>query len=386
MNGVTGVTGAGAPTSPRVALAVGAAVATLVVSAGVAVAVTRAHRDAPVALPPVCRDNPGSAGGSLPNGPAIDKALGANGGGSSGSSRLLGRGAAGLLGSGTAGELGGRAQALLGGAEQTAAGGGSGAGGGGTGGAAGSGQGSGSGQSGAGSGSGSGGGSGAGAGSGGGAGGGGGGTGGGTAGGTETGPGSGSGPLLAPGAGPDAAGVPQPVTPRLPPPKVDPPQPPAQSTTRHASPVLVGLFLALVALVAALVAGRLLARRREADPALPDATGLSAADADQRAAAALAAADHDAALRWTFVAGLLRLDDAGVLAYDPARTTRECARRLRSARFRNLARGFDLVAYGGRHASAGDVTAARSSWQALLAEVAPGALPRPAASRAPLPV
>jgi len=338
-----------------VTVAVAVALATLATSAGVAVAVGRSRVDAPAALPAVCRDAPGGAGGSLPDGAALDQAFGRTGDGSTGTPdpQALARG----LGAGTPAERAGRLQALQGGRGDAGASGGSSTGapgapappaqrggqpggGDGAGGRGGSGQGSGT--------------------------------------GSESGPGGGSGDSRVPGSGPDRAGAPQEFVPSPPPTvRVDPPPQAAPPRRRAVPAVLSGLLSALVLLGASLLAARLLPRRRPGVTALPDATGMAPADADARAASAAEGADHDAALRWTFVAGLLRLDEAGVVPYDPARTTRDVARRLRSDRFRGLARAFDLVAYGGRHATAADVASARSGWTVLLAEVRPTALAGP---------
>jgi hypothetical protein len=325
-----------------------AGVAAVVLAAGVATAVSRAHHDAVQALPPPCRDATGSTGGGLPSGRTLDEALGSVlRDGSPGASRQLA--GSGALGRGTPQQLRARAKAL----QQPGAGQAPGA--------AGTGAGTGSqspqpqqragDQQGGGGGAGGAGGGGAGAGS-----------------GPSTGPAGGTGQNPAAGpAGGHLTDSPQPVAP--------PPSHQAGTVPKRAgdrTSALSGwawLAIATLALLAAVVAARWLARRRT--PAEEDeAPALTAEEAARLAAQAADAQDHDAALRWTFVAGLLRLDTAGVLAYDPCRTSTLVARRLRSARFPGLVRGFDLVAYGGRHATATDVAAARRDWDLLVAETA----------------
>jgi len=339
-------------TGARAALSVGAALVALTAMGGVAVAVSAAARDTVAVLPDLCRDALGSAGGALPSGSALEDAFGRSGNGSTGVADP--RAPASGLGAGSDQQRAGRLRARQGGGADTrgssapsagsagaprapAARGGEPGGGNGAGGPGGSGQGSGS--------------------------------------GPVAGPGGGSGTAPVPGSGPDASGEVQPFTPpvRSPPavpPPVAAPSAPAAALT---SELVTALVVAAVLLAVGLLVARLLRRARGAVRGLLDATGLHPAEAAGRAAAATADGDHDAALRWTFVTGLLRLDEAAVLAYDPARTTRECARRLHSARFRELGRGFDVVAYGGRHADPDDVTAARAGWAALLREIAPAA-------------
>jgi hypothetical protein len=76
--------------------------------------------------------------------------------------------------------------------------------------------------------------------------------------------------------------------------------------------------------------------------------------------------DLDAALRLRFRAGLLRLDRAGAIRFRPSITTGQVARRLRTPVFDDLAVTFDAVAYGGRHASATDLSTARTAWPRVL--------------------
>lgn len=155
--------------------------------------------------------------------------------------------------------------------------------------------------------------------------------------------------------------------------------------TRHSSPVAAALILlAGLALLAAAVWLAVRLRRTKEDVAavLPDVTPQEAAARVERAEREQ---DHDAALRWGFVFGLLRLDAAGRLDYDPSTPTRRYARRLRSAVFGDVARTFDEVVYGGRPAMAQDVTRQREGFDRLLASAAEVAgAPGPTAGAPPV--
>lgn len=329
-------------TSGRIVAGVLGGLGSLVLAGGVAAAVTQAHVDPLAILPAVCRDNPGSTGGKLPGGKKLDTALRQIAANPNRTTQVLVN-AAPALGSGSAGDLSLRAQALAG----------SGGGAGGEGGGLAAGTGSVSGQgTGPGIGNGNGGGAG--------------GTGGQSGNGTGPAGGQGKSPII--GNGPDATGVPQPPNPKLVPPPVPPPVTPKAS--RHAAGRVVGTLLILLLIGALLFGAYLLLRgRSKPEGKLPDGTGMQPAQADALAQTALSQGDLDAALRWTFVSGLLRLDTVGVLPYHAARTTRECSRWVRSAHFPVLADGFDLVAYGGRHATMPDVIEARHGWNALLEDV-----------------
>ena len=99
-------------------------------------------------------------------------------------------------------------------------------------------------------------------------------------------------------------------------------------------------------------------RRRVEDPA----------ELEGRADAAERAGHLEEAVRLRFRAGLIRLDEAGALAYRPSLTTGELTRRLRSSTFDDLAAAFDEIAYGGRPASGTDLTSARQGWARVLEE------------------
>jgi hypothetical protein len=83
---------------------------------------------------------------------------------------------------------------------------------------------------------------------------------------------------------------------------------------------------------------------------------------ERRADEAERAGDFATAVRLRFHAGLLRLDDRGVIEYRPSLGTAAVARRLHSTDFDRLALDFDEVIYGGRPATASDAEAARTGW------------------------
>jgi hypothetical protein len=135
--------------------------------------------------------------------------------------------------------------------------------------------------------------------------------------------------------------------------------------------VAVAGLVAAVALSAVVTAA--LVRRRDrtaverrrppaaAVPADPDALER---EADERERAG----DLETALRRRFLAGLLRLDRAGLLAYRADATSGSVGRTLASPTFDGLAGAFDEVVYGGRRAAAGDLDAARRGWPRVLEE------------------
>ena len=100
---------------------------------------------------------------------------------------------------------------------------------------------------------------------------------------------------------------------------------------------------------------------------LLDDEGLDPDELERRADEAERRGDLDTALRLRFRAGLGRLDHAGVVRLRPGLTNAAVSRTLRSRDFDGLANVFDEVAYGGRPATATDVTTARSTWPAVVA-------------------
>ena len=133
------------------------------------------------------------------------------------------------------------------------------------------------------------------------------------------------------------------------------------------------LLVGLVFLVAGLISLRLIGRRSPGNvhrsrPFGVDGDGLDPDELERQAVAAERAGDLDHAVRLRFVAGVLRLDRAGVIAYRSSLTTGQLRERLHSASFAELAAAFDEIAYGGRSAEEADLRAATEVWPRVLAE------------------
>ena len=140
------------------------------------------------------------------------------------------------------------------------------------------------------------------------------------------------------------------------------------------------LALAILLGLAALGAGVLLARRLAARLGVA-ADGSADGDRDghrrpsaaalrQDAERAERAGDLDEALRLRFRAGLLELDERGLIELRPALTDRELLGAVRSPTLTELVDGFEAVAYGGRPAAADDVRSARDGWPRVPDEAA----------------
>jgi hypothetical protein len=136
------------------------------------------------------------------------------------------------------------------------------------------------------------------------------------------------------------------------------------------------LVLAFVVVVLAAVVAFRLSRdrgrqRSDRHPAGASEDGLDPAELERRAAEAERRGELAEALRLRFRAGLLRLDELGVIELRPGLTNAAAGRALRSPHYDSLAGDFDEVVYGGRPATPGDVEAARSEWPRLLQEARP---------------
>ncbi len=141
------------------------------------------------------------------------------------------------------------------------------------------------------------------------------------------------------------------------------------------------ILVGLVFLVSALISLRLIGRRSPANvhrgrPFGVDGGSLDPVELERQAAAAERAGDLDHAVRLRFVAGVLRLDEAGVITYRSSLTTGQLRTRLHSASFAELAAAFDEIAYGGRPAGQANVRAATEGWARVLAEAGPGGRPK----------
>ena len=128
-----------------------------------------------------------------------------------------------------------------------------------------------------------------------------------------------------------------------------------------------GVVIAALVVAVRLSSGR--GRQRFSSRGLTgdDEHGLGPDELERRADEAERRGDLDAALRLRFLAGLARLDDAGVLRLRPGLTNAAVSRTLRSRDFDGLANDFDEVTYGGRPATPADVTTARSTWPGVVA-------------------
>lgn len=129
----------------------------------------------------------------------------------------------------------------------------------------------------------------------------------------------------------------------------------------------------LVFLGALLICMRLVGRRgaqavRRSRAMGIEACGLDPDEVERSAAAAERAGDLDRAVRLRFVAGVLRLDRAGVIVYRSSLTTGQLMAGLDSPSFARLAGAFDEIAYGGRRAESSDVDEAKEAWPRVLVE------------------
>lgn len=140
------------------------------------------------------------------------------------------------------------------------------------------------------------------------------------------------------------------------------------------TPWKLGLLGLAVMALAALISVRLGRRRSGMAVAGPHA-GLAvggrprtARQLEHEADAREAAGDLGEAYRLRFLAGVLRLDEAGVLPYRTSLTTGQLVRAVRSPALGPLAATFDEVAYGGRQPEPRDLTAAKTQWPRVLEE------------------
>jgi len=132
----------------------------------------------------------------------------------------------------------------------------------------------------------------------------------------------------------------------------------------------VGVAIVAVAgILAARMTGRTLVDHARTGPRLggapgaPDAGALEiAADLAEREGAI------EQAVRLRFQAGLLRLDELGVLTYRPSLPNAAVSRRLGSPVFDELLRCFEEVVYGGRPAEPADARGSRDGWRQVLGD------------------
>lgn len=131
-------------------------------------------------------------------------------------------------------------------------------------------------------------------------------------------------------------------------------------------PIVAGLLVGGVLIVAAIVVtsnlGRRRARiieeriRREHEAA----RGLDPAELERRAEAAERAGDHAVAFRLLFRAALIRLDRAALIDLRPGSTSGRLSGSLGSPRFDDLVGRFDAIVYGDKPATASDPALVRA--------------------------
>lgn len=138
-------------------------------------------------------------------------------------------------------------------------------------------------------------------------------------------------------------------------------------------PVVLGIIVAAVIVVLAAVVTTNLGRRRARmiDDRLrrehEASRGLDPDELEHQAEAAEAEGRFESALRLLFLAGLIRLDRAGLIDLRPGTTSGLVAASVSSAGFAQLVRRFDLVVYGGKAATPDDPILARRVLKGALA-------------------
>jgi hypothetical protein len=136
-----------------------------------------------------------------------------------------------------------------------------------------------------------------------------------------------------------------------------------------------GLLIAIALTLVVFVVMRLARRRVRAAHLEPDLPRSRSRRDDpkaleRRAQEAEAAGDYATAIRLRFVAGLIRLDDAGAIRYGPSLTAGQVRRKLRLQPFDRVSGSFEAVAYGGRTPTIDDVEESKAGWHNVLQGVA----------------
>jgi hypothetical protein len=143
-------------------------------------------------------------------------------------------------------------------------------------------------------------------------------------------------------------------------------------TSALGGPTNTALIVIGVVVLVGLAAFTFLARRRSAtlerELSLERliAEGGDPAEFERSADDAAARGSFDEALRYRFLAGLLRLDLSGRITFRPGLTTGEIADKLSDPRFDHLMAVFNDVAYGGRHAGSEAYEESVGTWKDLL--------------------
>jgi hypothetical protein len=128
------------------------------------------------------------------------------------------------------------------------------------------------------------------------------------------------------------------------------------------------LLVAMVAVAGTLVLGRRRARELERRATIERILelGTDPSELEELAAAAAQQGDHAEFIRLRFVAGLLRLDNAGRIDFYPGLSNSLVSTALGDPTFDRLAEQFDGVVYGRRPATATDADQARNNWNTVL--------------------
>lgn len=144
-------------------------------------------------------------------------------------------------------------------------------------------------------------------------------------------------------------------------------------TSALGGPTNAALVVIGVVVLAGLAGFTFLARRRSAtldqELTLERLIAVGGDPSEYEDLAEIAAAEglFDRALRYRFLAGLLRLDLTGRITFRPGLTTGEIADTIADDRFDHLMDVFNDVAYGGRHVDAATYGESAATWEELLA-------------------
>jgi hypothetical protein len=142
-------------------------------------------------------------------------------------------------------------------------------------------------------------------------------------------------------------------------------------SARRANVLAITAVLALVALAAAVATKRRAAvvHERITLDRLIEQEGADPVLIEREAMIAAAAGDYARSIRLRFVAGILRLDQQGVIHYTKGLTTGEIARAVDDPVFLELQVDFDRVVYGDQPADHVTEQRSESGWRRLLEEV-----------------
>lgn len=133
--------------------------------------------------------------------------------------------------------------------------------------------------------------------------------------------------------------------------------------------LLLAAMLVLAVVVATVIARRRISAETDQQRAMDVERRGDAEELEDLANAAEAAGRFEDALRLRFRAGLMRLDDLDVIAYDPAMATGAVRSAVAMAEFDTVASQFERVAYSDYAPQQTDVTSHQQGWQTVLGEL-----------------